>query len=236
MEKLTFNKLLRYTKDITSRDVYSVSFTYVPAVLIAYLFIRFTRLKPNHVTVMGALCGIIGFLAGVVYGYYTLSIVLFFIYFLLDWVDGLMASAIGGSYLGIKLDTLTDRLVFVLYVFMLVNYHLALGESVQVIYLIVILVGYYMLDVIGMASANAKLARYTDEGLKVVPKNVSIDNSLKNIFLNFYNWFPNRLSLPFFIIVAFLLKESVFAYQIGVLVIASNFIKFFVETLNKKFK
>ncbi len=229
-----FSYLLKHTKDITKRDVYSISFTYLPAVFLSWLLLKNQKVSANHITLLGALIGTGGFISGYFFHNYQLSILLFFVFNIFDWVDGIIASNRGGSYFGIKFDTIVDRLIFSLYVIMLILYQVQIQDLENLPLLLLIFFGYYMLDVIGYASANASLAKI--KNTKNIPSQSDrkINNTIKSIYFRGINWIPNRLSLPFFMLFAFFIGGISLSYLIGCTVIGTNFLKVGLESYTKR--
>ena len=184
-------------------DRYIAIFVEPLAIPVAWLTLNFTRLSANDVTWISLFCGVLGNLAGI-FWHPLFTLIGFFTFYILDFVDGKVARATGtSSAYGKRLDVLVDRAVFSLSVLSLLHFHLANGKNQEIISLIVYALVFFYLDIIEFSG---------------IVMNQSTGRSTGQPASGWMAWIPSRLSSPLFVLIGFIMFQSAgIAYLGGIL-------------------
>jgi phosphatidylglycerophosphate synthase len=201
------------------------------AILLAYFIVRYSKIKPNTITIISLFFGLIAAISNFLsIKYYPVLFI--FIAFTLDEVDGKVARMRGmSSPFGKTLDILVDRTTFSVlslsYIYLLLKTNCLVEAFLLIVYVILYLylcvVGKNLM-VYGFETGRISASSASPE----IPEEQNVSDYLKS-FLDIKRWFPKRLGsavivfilvpltglyseMYIFVIVSLLLTELILPY------------------------
>ena len=204
-------------KNLTNQatDNYIKLFVEVFSIPISHFTINRTRLTANNITYLGLFIGIVGFGLSIVFNNLSVLIVSYYMFFILDYVDGKVARARGGGTPeGKRIDIIVDRTVFSFFILGMAYFNYVNDQYLEIMLVLSYSVVYSYIDIleyssiIMLHSKDKKTVIYNDR-----PEFFSAFKRIKY-------WIPTRTSSPIIVILTLVLTSSFYyAFVIGIFVI-----------------
>lgn len=203
--KYSFSYMIKNSLKIPKFNVYIKFFILPIAIPLAWLLLNFSNISANTVTFIGLFIGLLGSVLGILFGLEWL-LICFTIFYILDIVDGRIASGRGGSTsLGIKLDFFTDRTVLIATLFTLSYYHTLNSQIIEIMLLMVYSLSFFWLDSIYFGNLKASFKSNSQNNSTEIGY---LNNSINISRFNKWKWVPTRLSSYIFVIIGFIITDS----------------------------
>ena len=200
-------------------DIYVRIAVYPLAVPVTWSLVNYTRITANQITLCGLLSGVAGCLTSTTTNDLRFLLGGFLVFFVLDFVDGQVASVKGGTRLGATLDLVTDRTVLFLSIGTLAYHHFRAGATYELLLLIVYLAGYAYMDALILARGRAGNRRIETPA-------ESTPNKQRGWGARPAVWilFPTRLSSPLFFSATLIRSDSfVLAYYAALVAVLAEY-------------
>lgn len=191
------------------------------AILITCL-LQNTKISANHITIFNLIISI-SFLALAFLIDFIFLIIGIFIFFVLDFVDGKIARIKNqSSFIGKRLDFLTDRIVFILYSFFIFYFQQEMNLFNENLLLFIYFSMYIFKD---LFEQSEKILHFESEEIKNQSNQSLEETSIRKYFLNLKSLIPTRVSSPLAILlIYFIFNDLKIAYLFGCIAIyAKNF-------------
>ena len=198
------------------------------AVLITYI-IQNTRVSANQITIFNLIISILFLILAFLVNFIFIVIGIF-IFFVLDFVDGKIARLKNqSSFIGKRLDFLTDRIIFILYSVFVFYFQQKMNLINENLLLFIYFSLYIFKDLL---EQSQKILYFENQELKSQLNQSSEEINVANYFLNFKSLIPTRVSSPLAILlIYFIFNDLIIAYLFGCISIYAKNFTFYVKRL-----
>jgi len=193
-----------------------------PFAILITLILQNTKISANHITVLNLVISVF-FLALAFSIYFVFFIIGIFVFFVLDFVDGKIARIKNQtSFVGKRLDFLTDRIVFILYSVFIFYFQQKMNLFNENLLLFIYFSMYIFKD---LFEQSEKILHFESEKVKNQSNQSLEETSIRKYFLNLKSLIPTRVSSPLAILLIYIIFNDLkIAYLFGCIAIyAKNF-------------
>jgi CDP-diacylglycerol--serine O-phosphatidyltransferase len=172
---------------------------YPLGVPLAFLLIRFTKIKPNGVTICSLMLGLSSAVL-VFFNEFHLAALVYYLGHVGDFIDGILARSLNmTSALGKRLDLISDRTGLIFLSFFYIHYFVSTGQLDEFYLMFIFTLVFYFFDIFDQSKSVFDLMT-TNRSIE--PK-ISVKDPelwLKKL-LTIKNWVPTRITTIFCIFV-----------------------------------
>ena len=193
-----------------------------PFAVLITLILQNTKISANHITIFNLIISIF-FLALAFLINFIFFIIGIFFFFVLDFVDGKIARIKNqSSFVGKRLDFLTDRIIFILYSVFIFYFQQKMNLINENLLLFIYFSLYIFKD---LYEQSQKILYFENQEFKIQSNQSLEEANIIKYFLNFKSLIPTRVSSPLAILlIYFIFNDLKIAYLFGCFAIyAKNF-------------